>query len=66
MQRLGRELSLANHLGHGLHGGQANAGDDHIVVARARDYFDIAPVKGVMRSAGEQSSTQAVDVVPLT
>lgn len=41
------------------------AGEDHIIVARARDYFDIAPVKGVMRSAGEQSSEQAVDVVPL-
>lgn len=41
------------------------AGEDHIIVARARDYFDISPVKGVMRSAGEQSSTQAVDVVPL-
>jgi len=41
------------------------AGEDHIIVARARDYFDVAPLKGVMRSAGEQSSTQAVDVVPL-
>lgn len=41
------------------------AGEDHIVVARARDYSDVAPVKGVMRSTGDQTSKQAVDVVPL-
>lgn len=38
---------------------------DHIMVARGRDYSDIAPVKGVLRTAGTQSSKQAVDVVPL-
>lgn len=41
------------------------AGEDHIVVARARDYFDVAPVKGVLRSAGAHTSTQAVDVIPV-
>lgn len=38
---------------------------DHIVVARGRDYGDVAPVKGVMRIAGGQEISQAVDVVPL-
>lgn len=40
-------------------------GADHIVIARARDYFDVAPVRGVMRLAGAQSSTQSVDVLPV-
>jgi transglutaminase-like putative cysteine protease len=40
-------------------------GPDHIVVAHGRDYADVAPVRGVVRTAGGQSSTQAVDVVPL-
>ncbi len=40
-------------------------GADHIVVARGRDYGDVAPVKGVMRVAGGQELSQAVDVVPL-
>lgn len=39
------------------------AGEDHIVIARARDYFDVSPIKGVLRSAGSQKSTQSVDVV---
>ncbi len=41
------------------------AGEDHIVVAHGRDYFDVAPVKGIMRSWGEHTSTQSVDVVPV-
>ncbi|MDP3493669.1 MAG: transglutaminase family protein [Hyphomonadaceae bacterium] len=41
------------------------AGDDHIIVAYGRDYGDVAPVRGVVRIAGGQASTQAVDVVPL-
>ncbi len=41
------------------------AGEDHIAVARGRDYFDVAPVKGVLRSAGDQESKQSVDVVPV-
>ena len=40
-------------------------GADHIVVAHGRDYGDVAPVRGVVRTAGAQDSTQAVDVVPL-
>jgi transglutaminase-like putative cysteine protease len=40
-------------------------GDDHIVIARGRDYSDVAPVKGVLRTAGSQVSKQSVDVVPL-
>jgi transglutaminase-like putative cysteine protease len=41
------------------------ASEDHIVVARGRDYSDVAPVKGIMRIAGGQKSEQAVDVIPL-
>ena len=40
-------------------------GSDHIVIARGRDYADVAPVRGVLRTAGSQSSSQAVDVIPL-
>jgi transglutaminase-like putative cysteine protease len=40
-------------------------GDQHIIVARGRDYGDVAPVRGVVRTAGGQKSSQAVDVVPL-
>jgi transglutaminase-like putative cysteine protease len=38
---------------------------DHIVVARGRDYSDVAPVKGVLWTSGGQSTKQAVDVIPL-
>jgi transglutaminase-like putative cysteine protease len=41
------------------------AGPDHITVARGRDYGDTAPVKGVLRIAGEQATEHAVDVVPV-
>jgi transglutaminase-like putative cysteine protease len=41
------------------------AGADHISVARGRDYADVAPVKGMLRGAGDQTSRQAVDVIPL-
>lgn len=41
------------------------AGADHITVGYGRDYGDLPPVAGVMRIAGGQSSTQAVDVVAL-
>jgi transglutaminase-like putative cysteine protease len=37
--------------------------DDHIVLARGRDYSDVAPVRGVLRTAGTQASSHAVDVV---
>lgn len=41
------------------------AGTDHIVIAAGRDYADVAPVRGVMRSAGEQVTRQSVDVRPV-
>lgn len=41
------------------------AGLDHIVVARGRDYSDVAPVRGVLRTAGAQEISQSVDVIPL-
>lgn len=40
------------------------AGRDHVVVAVGRDYDDVAPVRGILRAAGGQSSSQAVDMVP--
>ena len=36
---------------------------DHIVVGYGRDYSDVAPVRGHLRSSGGQTSAQAVDVV---
>ena len=39
-------------------------GQDHIVVARGRDYGDVAPVKGVLRTAGGQTTSHKVDVIP--
>nr|WP_321506881.1 transglutaminase family protein [uncultured Celeribacter sp.] len=41
------------------------AGHDYITVGYGRDYGDVAPVRGALRSAGAQTSQQAVDVVPL-
>ncbi|MFZ5961402.1 transglutaminase family protein [Thalassococcus sp. BH17M4-6] len=41
------------------------AGSDHISVAVGRDYSDVAPVKGAVRSSGTQKSTHSVDVIPL-
>ncbi|MGL4094811.1 transglutaminase family protein [Agrobacterium cavarae] len=42
------------------------AGSDHIVVGYGRDYADVAPVIGVLKSYGNQKITQAVDVVPVS
>lgn len=39
-------------------------GPDHIVVSRGRDYGDVAPVKGTLRTAGEQTTSHKVDVIP--
>lgn len=39
------------------------AGEDHVVVATGRDYFDVAPVKGALRTAGSQDTSQSVDMV---
>ncbi|MEZ2128366.1 MULTISPECIES: transglutaminase domain-containing protein [unclassified Sinorhizobium] len=41
------------------------AGTDHIVVAYGRDYSDVAPVIGVLKSYGGHRTVQAVDVIPL-
>lgn len=41
------------------------AGADHVVVARGRDYSDVPPVRGMLRTAGGQEISQAVDVIPL-
>ncbi|RAI04108.1 transglutaminase [Acuticoccus sediminis] len=41
------------------------AGTDHIVVGRGRDYSDVAPVRGVMRTSGHHWSRHSVDVVPV-
>ena len=41
------------------------AGSDHVSVAVGRDYSDVAPVKGAVRSSGQQQSTHSVDLVPV-
>ncbi len=41
------------------------AGCDHIVVGYGRDYSDVAPVIGVLKSYGNHQTVQAVDVIPL-
>ncbi len=40
-------------------------GLDHIVIGVGRDYNDVSPIKGVLKIAGDQSSKQAVDVIPI-
>ncbi|KMK67445.1 transglutaminase family protein [Puniceibacterium sp. IMCC21224] len=40
-------------------------GADHVSVAVGRDYSDVAPVKGAVRSAGPQVSDHSVDMIPL-
>ncbi len=40
-------------------------GSDHVIIARGRDYADVAPIKGVLRSHGKHTSTQKVDVIPV-
>lgn len=37
-------------------------GDQHIVVAYGRDYSDVSPAKGILRTAGSQRSSQSVDL----
>ncbi|WP_313612027.1 transglutaminase family protein [Agrobacterium sp.] len=41
------------------------AGNDHIVVGYGRDYSDVSPVIGVLKSYGNQQTVQAVDVIPI-
>jgi transglutaminase-like putative cysteine protease len=38
---------------------------DHVLIARGRDYSDVSPIKGALRSAGEQHSEQRVTVRPM-
>ena len=40
-------------------------GDDHIIVARGRDYADVPPVDGVILSYGGHDLEVAVDVAPV-
>lgn len=39
--------------------------NDHIVVAMGRDYSDVAPIDGVLITAGPQKTEHKVDVVPV-
>lgn len=39
------------------------AGEDHVLIAKGRDYFDVAPVKGSLFFSGQQTTTQSVDVI---
>lgn len=41
------------------------AGNDHIVIGYGRDYADVAPIVGVLRTTGGHSSEQSVDVIPV-
>lgn len=41
------------------------AGMDHVVVAYGRDYSDVAPVIGVLKSYGSHKTEQSVDLVPV-
>jgi len=40
-------------------------GTDHVTVALGRDYSDVAPVRGSMRTTGGQESRHVVDVCPV-
>ena len=41
------------------------AGDDHIIIARGRDYSDVPPVEGVILSSGGHKLDVEVDVIPV-
>jgi transglutaminase-like putative cysteine protease len=41
------------------------AGESHIVAAVGRDYQDVSPIAGVLRTSGTQKTSQKVDVVPV-
>ena len=40
-------------------------GDDHVVIARGRDYSDVPPVEGVILSFGGHELEVEVDVIPI-
>ena len=39
------------------------AGADHIVIGHGRDYSDISPIVGVLRTSGDHHAKQSVDVI---
>jgi transglutaminase-like putative cysteine protease len=39
------------------------AGPDHITIGHGRDYADISPIVGVLKTSGTHKTTQSVDVV---
>ncbi|MGO4451863.1 transglutaminase N-terminal domain-containing protein [Phyllobacterium sp. TAF24] len=41
------------------------AGNDHITVGYGRDYADVSPILGVLKTSGSQEAKQSVDVIPL-
>jgi transglutaminase-like putative cysteine protease len=41
------------------------ASNDHITVGYGRDYSDVAPIVGVLKTTGGQVGDQAVDVIPV-
>lgn len=41
-------------------------GADHITIAVGRDYSDVAPVSGILKTAGGHDTEQAVDVIALS
>jgi transglutaminase-like putative cysteine protease len=41
------------------------ASNDHITVGHGRDYSDVAPIVGVLKTTGSQAGDQAVDVIPV-
>jgi len=41
------------------------AGNDHITVGYGRDYSDVAPIVGILKTTGGQAAKQSVDVVPV-
>ena len=41
------------------------AGEDHVLVARGRDYADVAPIDGVLMTSGPQRHRHSVDMIPI-
>jgi hypothetical protein len=39
------------------------AGPDHITIGYGRDYADISPIVGVLRTSGGNEAKQSVDVI---
>jgi len=41
------------------------AGADHISIGKGRDYADVSPIVGVLRTHGSHETSQSVDVIRL-